>query len=221
VRSWLQRLVASAGTFFAVLTSLDTDLKSLILHRVKDRCSGPLSLPFQLDKLDLVLNVGSSSNLLHALSRQSSITSLSIRARIDHLKQLLPLAPHLLALEVNQWGSDTAQIAHFVSKCTQLKHLHLTSDNLDCVDSVATSLETLKIELFDKVHVVPILDLLNSETVALKALERLTVHSVDGYYEPWRDREAREGEWEGWSDVEEFCRQKKIGLVVTESDEED
>jgi hypothetical protein len=223
VWSWLQRLVAS-GIFFAVLTSVRTDLKSLILNRAWDRSENPVSLPFHLNKLELHIQT-QPAQLLHALSQQSTITSLSVRGYAEDVTSLLPLAPSLLACHVyqTQLGFGNAETDDFLSKCTQLKHLYLHSDNLDCVDSVITSLKTLKIKLLDPVDTPLILDLLNSEPAALKALERLTVHaSTGGVYRSWLAREELDRGWEGWeewSDTEEFCRQKKIELAVTGVDD--
>lgn len=87
------------------------------------------------------------------------------------------------------------------------------------LDELAIPLQSLQIEPMRQEYVVSLLDLLNSKTIAVKGLERLTVHPRDKYDSILIDMHEEVQTWDEWEDVVEVCREKKIKLVVTGASE--
>lgn len=104
----------------------------------------------------------------------------------------------------------------FLKKCTGLKHLSIYNDALTSVAFIKCPLESLKLNYIHEESVAPILDLLNSDIIAVRGLKLLTVLVEDPGGEGFLDDEAQEEaeSFEGWSDVEEACRRRKIELIV-------
>ena len=207
-------LFPSRRTSIPVLTSVLADLKVLHLHGVEYICQIPPELPFNLNVLKLVLGNHTSLDLLHALSQQSSIRSLRLYSRApETFESLLPLAPRLLTLDAfGRTGLDV-----FLSNCTRLNALTVGNSSVPDVDRLPNSLHSLKVTFTRESDVAPILDLLNSKAIAVRGLERLTVHFFDR--KRVDDSEmavlASVQVWHGWREVEEVCRQKKIKLLVS------
>lgn len=200
------------------LTNLAADLKVLDLFNVDVRCSTFPSLPFNLDALKLRFMFYIPVDLLHALSQQPSITSLSINYCPTALPLLLPLASRLSSLDAGT--GRPLGLDKFLSECGRLKALTLIPSALEDVDHRIDSLRSLEVDFMIEQGVVLLLDLLDSKPIALKGLECLTLCVRDTTaFTSGETMEAPEEveDWEGWFEVVEVCRRRKIKLVVTEN----
>jgi hypothetical protein len=172
----------------------------------------------------LTLDDGSndvSDQTLIALSRQVSITSLKLDltgSAVEMLDKLSPLASQLFRLELNVGDDADDQVAAtrgadlFLQQSTQLKHLTFSADNVASVIHVLNQLESWTTTWCDESCVAPILDVLKSKAIVISKLQRLCIQPSENY--TTLEAASKPQGWEGWLEIEEACRQKKIKLSV-------
>lgn len=219
--SWLKRWVSSKKDVRpTVLTDLHAGLKTLTLWNMTDVRLRRPNLRFHLRHLLLSGDLSRVANLLHTLSQQPSLTSLSAYSDAITLALFLPLAPQLLSFK----ATYTSNLDRFVSKCTQLKDLTLVGDCVEVISQLVVSLQVLSIRGVDEPCLETILDLFNDseETKGLEGLERLTilVPVREGDEEDMSEMELRElaldevEQWGRWQELKDRCQKKKIELIV-------
>ena len=162
-------------------------------------------LPFALTKLKLAFEENpSSSSLIDALSRQSSITSLRV---VTHgfepttlLTLLAPLAPGLDTLDICL-GDVPGAADNFLQGCTHLNHLKIRYMPLNTVKHVAASLASWTILGIYDAEVSTILDVLETGSVATAKLEKLVFERSSVRASP------------RWAELVTMCKEKKIELI--------
>jgi hypothetical protein len=179
---------------------------------------------FALVHLTLV-NYGDdlSEETLVALSRQVSITSLKLNligSEVAMLSDLFPLAHQLVRLELNLDKHDDdlfateRQVNLFLPQCIQLKHLTCYRGHIPSIFYLpgAGSLESWKVSGCQESSVAPIMDVLQSKARAISKLQRLSICPAgeDDVLDAVHEAQS----WDGWTEIEEVCRQKKIKLSV-------
>jgi hypothetical protein len=107
----------------------------------------------------------------------------------------------------------------FLPNCIRLENLIVTGRCLSEVEHLPSSLVTLEIDMEWEMEFVPLLlDLLEpSKVMAAKALEELHLISQEYSHSPGRGPHGMRYKVEtveGWSEVKEACRQKKIQLFL-------
>jgi hypothetical protein len=192
------------------LTQSLAGLKTLNLSYVAESASlASYSLPFDLITLKLVfLEDPSSFPLIDALSRQSSITSLVLKAWIFDptvlLTRLAPLAPGLVDLDIT-FDPNLGAADDFLKHCTRLKRLITDGINLNVASRFDVPLASWTVDNVLAPNLSRILDVLESESVAVSKLERLLLHA-------YRPDYVRSNAL--WSELNKKCREKKIKLVL-------
>lgn len=190
------------------------------------------TLPFNLAHLSLWFPDTSPPNyfdrepfldhMLIALSRQVSITSLKVglyNEKGGHLDLLLPLAPRLVEVEFVLHDSDetgwTARaLEPFLERCTRLKHFTSNAPTIPSVIHVASPLESWTPSGCKKADLGPILDVLNSKKTGISKLQYLCIPESGMLSALLGIVEDEVETWDGWSELEEVCRKKKIELGV-------
>jgi hypothetical protein len=160
-----------------------------------------------------------SDETLVALSRQLTITSLDLylcRSAVEVLHHLLPLAPQLVRLHLDMLDDDDAAVPQivdpFLKQCTRLKHLTFSAEYTPSTNHVPAPLKSWTLFECDEANVALILDVLNSKATAVSKLERLRIPLKEASDVIDAVCEARS--CDGWVELEEVCRQKKIRLSV-------
>lgn len=166
------------------------------------------SLSFDLTTLKLMFHEDPSSfSLIDALSHQSSITSLVFTAwNFDPtvlLTRLAPLAPGLVDLDIT-FDPNLGAADDFLKHCTRLKRLITDGNNLNVASRVDVPLASWTVDNIPP-HLSTILDVLESESVAVSKLERLLLRA-------YRSDDVRLNAL--WSELKKKCREKKIQLVL-------
>jgi hypothetical protein len=197
------------------------DLKSLRLESTNVEST---DLPAYLFSLThLVLHSTDYDSLsdetIVALSRQLTITSLDLyldRLAAEMLGQLSPLASQLVRLALCVLDDDDAAVPQkvdpFLKLCTRLKHLTFPAEDTPSVIHLLLSLESWTLTYCEEAEVASILDVLNSKATAVSKLQRLCIQLDDEGDVIHAIRKVQS--WEGWTELEEVCRQKKIKLIV-------
>jgi hypothetical protein len=197
------------------------DLKSLRLESTNVEST---DLPAYLFSLThLVLHSTDYDSLsdetIVALSRQLTITSLDLHlfgSAVKVLHYLAPFAPQLVRLHLDMLDNDDAAVPQivdgFLELCTRLKHLTFWAEDTPSVIHVPLPLESWTLSYCKEAEVALILDVLNSKATAVSKLQRLTIHYDSGT--PLSDAMRKVQMWEGWSELQEVCRKKKIRLSV-------
>ena len=202
------------------------DLKSLSLVETMVVSTGVPAYHFSLTHLALqYARDNLCDKTLVALSRQLTITSLDLyldRLAAEMLDQLSPLASQLVRLALCVLDDDDAAVPQivdpFLKLCTRLKHLTFSAEDTPSVIHLLLSLESWTLTYCEEAEVASILDVLNSKATAVSKLQRLSLYSR--YGEPLADTVREVQSWEGWTELEEVCRQTKIRLSVTRCDED-
>jgi hypothetical protein len=176
------------------------------------------SLPFDLTFLKLDCRFKSpSTELLDALSRQSSINSLTLAAYYfdptSLLQRLSSLVPHLVTLQLSTGDTYGGAVDAFLRRCAQLKHLTMYTDQMESINNVSIPLESWTISALEENDLETVLDILESKPVALSKLLCLRVLKFS--QEETDEASLRVAKsWDRWIDVEEECQRRKIELVV-------
>jgi hypothetical protein len=182
--------------------------------------------PFALVYLTLVdladdLADDLSDQTLVALSRQVSITSLKldlIGSAVEMLGKLSPLASQLFRRELNIGDDADDQVAAtrgadlFLQQCTQLEHFALANQNTPSIIHLPSPLKSWTATWCDESCVAPILDVLKSKAIVISKLQRLCIQPIEDY--TTLEAASNPQGWEGWLEIEEVCRQKKIKLSL-------
>jgi hypothetical protein len=207
MRGQLQRkadeTLPSRGGF---LTQSLAGLKTLELSYVAESASvASHSLPFDLTTLKLSFDTTpSSSSLIDALARQSTITSLVIETdQLDPtalLTRLAPLAPGLDTLDISL-GDVPGAADNFLQGCTDLKHLKIRFMPLDTVKHFAASLVSWTIQYVPSDELSALLDVLETGSVATAKLEKLVFERSSVRASP------------RWAELVTMCKEKKIELI--------
>jgi hypothetical protein len=189
------------------LTQSLADLKTLNLSCVTESAIvASHSLPFHLATPTLSFdNTPSSSSLIDALSRQSSITSLVLFTSgfvpAELLTRLAPLAPGLDTLDISL-GDVPGAADDFFKGCTQLKHLKTRNLLSNAAKHVAASLESWTVQGIFSNQLSTLLEILDAGPVATTQLERLVLQYCYARASP------------RWVELVQKCREKKIKLIV-------
>jgi hypothetical protein len=204
-----------------LLTRGLADLKSLTLEETMVVSTSVSAYHFSLAHLALHCtdNDSLSDETIVALSRQVTITSLDLHldeSRVEMLVQLSPLAPQLVRLDLDMLDDDGAAVPRivdpFLELCTRLKHLTFSDEYTLSVIHLPRLLESWTLTYCEEANVALTLDVLNSKATAVSKLERLCIQPK--YAADVIDAVCEAQSWDGWSEVEEVCRQKKIRLSV-------
>jgi hypothetical protein len=193
------------------LTQSLAGLKTLALHRVFESAALALhSLPFDLTTLKLSFDTTpSSSSLIDALARQSTITSLLVVIHeLDPtalLTRLAPLAPGLNSLVIYLNNAPGAA-DDFLKGCTHLKHLESRERPLNTFNQVVTPLASWTVRYINYDEVSILLDILERGSVATAKLERLVLDEFQASM--WNSPR--------WADLVQTCKEKKIKLVAVD-----
>jgi hypothetical protein len=196
------------------------DLKSLSLVETMVVSTGVAAYHFSLTHLALqYARDNLCDKTLVALSRQLTITSLDLyldRLAAEMLGQLSPLASQLVRLALCVLDDDDAAVPQkvdpFLKLCTRLKHLTFSAEDTPSVIHLLLSLESWTLTYCEEAEVASILDVLNSKATAVSKLQRLCIQLDDEGDVIHAIRKVQS--WEGWTELEEVCRQKKIKLIV-------
>jgi hypothetical protein len=211
-----------------LLTRGLADLKSLRLEETMVVSTGVSAYHFSLTRLALHCTDydSLSDETLVALSRQVSITSLDLyldRSTVEVLHQLSPLAPQLVRLDLDMLDDDgevavPRMVDPFLKGCTRLKHLTSWASDYPSILHLPASLESWLLYPCGEAEVASILDVLNSKATAYSKLERLCIQLEDE--SDLDDAVCEAQSWDGWLELEEVCRQKKIRMSVKSRGEE-
>jgi hypothetical protein len=154
-----------------------------------------------------------SDQTLVALSRQVSATSLELilsePPTVRMLHHLSPLALRLVKLELDTRFADdhvatTRGVDLFLQQCTQLEHFALANHNTPSIIHLPSPLKSWTATWCDESCVAPILD--------VPKLQRLCIQPIEDY--TTLEAASNPQGWEGWLEIEEVCRQKKIKLSL-------
>jgi hypothetical protein len=162
-----------------------------------------------------------SDQTLVALSRQVSATSLELilsePPTVRMLHHLSPLALRLVKLELDTRFADDQVAATrgadlFLQQCTQLEHFALANQNTPSIIHLPSPLKSWTATWCDESCVAPILDVLKSKAIVISKLQRLCIQPIEDY--TTLEAASNPQGWEGWLEIEEVCRQKKIKLSL-------
>jgi hypothetical protein len=159
-----------------------------------------------------------SDQTLVALSRQISITSVELtlgRPAVRILHHLSSLAPQLVKLEFdirNDGFATTRGVNLFLQQCTQLEHFTLANQNTPSIIHLPSPLKSWTATCCHQWNLAVILDVLKSKAMAISKLQCIYIQPSDVNTTPGAVSLAQS--WDGWTEIEEACRQKKIKLSV-------
>lgn len=123
-----------------------------------------------------------------------------------YVHTLARLAPRLIALAYRYGALLGGQDDGFVKHCTQLKHLTTYHAGHHSNSRLLVPLESWTESIDCEDDLLSVLDVLRSGSIAMSKLERLELE-VEGV-ELVRS-------WEGWTELEDICRDRKIKLRIT------
>jgi hypothetical protein len=215
-RSKSRRFPRSLTTSDLVLA----DLKSLSLVETMVVSTGVPAYHFSLTHLALqYARDDLCDKTLVALSRQLTITSLDLYLdglAAEMLDQLSPLASQLVRLDLGMLDDDEAAVPRivdpFLELCTRLKHLTFSAEYTPSVIYLPRLLQSWTLTSCQEADVALTLGVLNSKATAVSKLQRLTIHYNSRMRLAGTVRKVQS--WDGWSELQEVCRQKKITLSV-------
>lgn len=176
--------------------------------------------------------------ILEAISRQHSITSLKFNLRdrhvdkeVEFLRSMSPLASRLVSLDFDvsydprfaELDILRQEVERFLRRCTSLKQFTGSSFHNEFLDDLISPLESWNCTSASHIFFASTSRILNSTSVAMQSLKCLRLH-VD--HSEWAeitvfDQVVETRKWERWSEVNEICREKKIKLTVRMDDESD
>lgn len=174
------------------------------------------ALPFHLATLKLAyLKNPSSFELVDALSRQSSVTSLYIVLRTPGsspttlFERYARLAPQLVTLKYDSYYPREVTV-NFFKRFTQLKHLTIRVHLFGAVALSALSLESCTLPDLSTFDLTTVLDVLNSKSPPTARMEQLRIAVWAGrWYQLQLDPQ--------WSELKTRCREMKIEVIHVET----